>query len=253
MRAAIIGMGVVGKAQAGLFGEHDLVTYDVADGKPYPYRQISGCDFAVICVGTPAREDGSADLGAVIEALRILPSKPVLLRSTVPPGTTDRLQRRYPGHLIAHCPEFLHERDGGAWSASSDVPFIILGGTDEARAFFWPIIAEAKGGILHECDALTAELAKYTANLHWAARVTFVSEMAAICEAAGADWEQVRQAWLADFRLSPDYTSMDGFEPGFGGRCWPKDLSALIAASEHAGHKAQFLQAIAEANARFRP
>ena len=64
MKAAIIGMGVVGKAQARLFAGYDLITYDSAWGSPYPRDAIGGCDFAVITVGTPPREDGSADLTA---------------------------------------------------------------------------------------------------------------------------------------------------------------------------------------------
>jgi UDPglucose 6-dehydrogenase len=76
--------------------------------------------------------------------------------------------------------------------------------------------------------------------------------MAAACAALGADWEQVRQAWLRDERVTPAYTAMDGFPPGFGGRCFPKDLAALIAASSDAGHKAEFLMAVQDANDRFR-
>jgi UDPglucose 6-dehydrogenase len=253
VRVAIVGMGVVGRAQARMFSGHDLVTYDAADGVPYPADRIADCDFAVVCVGTPGRRDGTANLSFLFDALDQLPaSLPVLIRSTVPPGTTGRIRARRTGY-VCHAPEFMHERPGAAWQETTDVPWMLLGGAPLAREFFRPRLEQVFPGTIHGCDAVTAELAKYTANLYWATRVTFVSEMAAICDAAGADWEDVRQAWLQDPRMTPEYTAMAGFGPGFGGRCWPKDLVALIAASENAGYKPGFLEAVRDANARFRP
>ena len=76
--------------------------------------------------------------------------------------------------------------------------------------------------------------------------------MAGIAKAFGVEWESVRQGWLMDPRITPEYTGMAGFPPGFGGRCWPKDLAALIAAAEDAGYDPEFLTAVQEANGRFR-
>ena len=253
MKAAIIGMGVVGKAQARLFAGHDLITYDSAWGSPYPGDEIAGCDFAVVTVGTPAREDGSADLTNVDAALAALPGwLPVLIRSTVPPGTTARLAAARPGP-VCYAPEFIYEGGSGPWRESADVPFMILGGGHLARAFFRDPLGQVFPGEIRETGATVAELAKYAANLHWATRVTLVSELAAIAESFGVDWEAVRAAWLLDARVNPAHTAMAGYGPGFGGRCWPKDLSALIAAADAAGYKAGFLEAVQEANARFRP
>jgi UDPglucose 6-dehydrogenase len=252
MRAAVIGLGVVGRAQARMLAGHDLVGYDIASGGAYPRDLVGACDFAVVAVGTPQARDGSADLSGVRGALAALPGHlPVLLRSTVPPGTTARFQagRRGP---VCHAPEFMHERQGGAWAETTDVPFLILGGTPQAREFFRPVLAGFFPKI-HECDALTAEIVKYVINLHLAARVTFINEMDAICRAFGADWENVRQAWLMDPRITPEYTGgIAEYGPGFGGRCWPKDLSALIAAAKDAGYVPGFLESVREANERFR-
>ena len=251
MRVAIIGMGFIGQAQARMLVGHDLVTYDVAGGGPYPQDRLTICEVAVVCVGTPARADGAANLSFLYDALDRLPaSLPVLIRSTVPPGTTDRIQRQRSGY-VCHAPEFMHERPGGAWAETTDVPFLILGGTTRAREFFRPRLEEFFPWI-HGCDAVTAELVKYTINLYMATRITFVNEMARICETAGGEWETVRQAWLNDPRITPEYTAMAGFAPGFGGRCWPKDLSALITAARAAGYEPGFLQAVQDANERFR-
>jgi UDPglucose 6-dehydrogenase len=253
MRVALIGMGVVGQAQAELFKQFMAVTYDPAVNKAYPKSRIAGCDFAVVSVGTPANLDGSNNLEYVYQAVEALPyNKPVLIRSTITPGTMADLQQRYPERWMAHAPEFLHEREGGQWSKSIDVPFMVLGSDrGDALSFFRNALSKVFPGRFYECSAETSEMAKYVANLHWAVKVTFVNEMARICEQLGADWEQVREAWVMDPRVAESYTRMKGFPPGFGGRCWPKDLSALIAASEEAGYHPDFLISVLTANEGF--
>lgn len=252
MRVAIIGMGVIGQAQADLFAGHDIVAYDPAIRHIYPAGQIAECDFAVICVGTPEREDGHADLSYVEAAAKALPDGvPVVLRSTVPPGTTDGLFKGSE-RFYCHAPEFMGENVLHSWQRSGDVPYMILGGDPEATQFFHERFVKVFHGTIHECSAMESELAKYAANLYWATRVTFVNEFALICKQFGADYERVRAAWLSDPRMTSVYTKRAGYPPGFDGRCWPKDLNALIAASEDAGYRPQFLQAIKASNFRFR-
>ena len=249
---AIIGLGVVGQAQFRMFSKTgaNVFGWDVKlRDEPYPYKRISMADYAVVCVGTPEDVTGRADVSAVFDAIDMIDYKvPVLIRSTVPPGTTDMFSS---GRLIAHAPEFLYEGGTGPWRNSDDVPFLILGGTEAARDFFRPHLAPLFP-VIHECQAVTAELMKYTANVALAAKVTFVNEMAAIAKSFGVSWEDVRAAWLNDPRITPEHTQMKGFEPGFGGRCWPKDLSALIVAAKDIGYDPEFLKAIEAANRRFR-
>lgn len=250
---AIIGLGVIGSAQFGMFSDAGMQVYgyDPRTFPDYPESQIMTADFAVICVGTPEGPDGRADLSAVYESVeKLAPQMPVLVRSTLPPGTTDRLQASRTG-LVAHAPEFMHERKGGEWAKPTDVPFVILGGTEEAHDVFRPHLAGLFPKI-HECPALVAEFTKYVVNCHLATRITFINEMARIAERYGADWEDIRAAWLNDPRITPEYTGMRGFEPGFGGRCWPKDLAAIVMAAEDAGYDPGFLKAVQDANARFR-
>jgi UDPglucose 6-dehydrogenase len=254
MKVGIIGLGVVGHAQAEMFAErgHDLVTYDPAINPDYP-GGMGSVDFAVICVGTPSLEGGRADLRAVYKAVADLPPRiPVALRSTVPPGTTDALFMDDPhARLYAHIPEFMGENTLHSWQRSTDVPYMIIGGDSESALFFRQRFATVYPGIIRTCKTAEAELAKYLANLYWANRVTFVNEFAKICDAFDVDYEHVREAWLTDPRVSEPYTQRAGYPPGFGGRCWPKDLSALIAASQDAGYAPEFLWAIQDANARF--
>lgn len=254
MKIAIIGLGIVGAAQAKLFAQHEQVTYDPKHDKIYPEDRIAQCDYAVVCVGTPPWPDGSANINEVERAIEKLPSHiPVILRSTVPPGTTHHLQAQPPWRMIAHVPEFLHERAGGSWANSSDVPFVLLGVQEKYDGMFFPLLREVyPDSYIHICRPEEAEMAKYALNLYWATRVTFINEMAQIAAKAGISWEPVRQAMLSDKRIGPAYTSMEGFPPGFGGRCWPKDLSALIAFAKDHDYQAEFLKDIEAANERFR-
>jgi UDPglucose 6-dehydrogenase len=128
---------------------------------------------------------------------------------------------------------------------------MIIGGDSKSALFFKQRFATVYPGNIVTCTAIEAELAKYAANLYWANRVTFVNELAKICDAFDVDYENVKDAWLADPRMSEPYTQRAGYPPGFGGRCWPKDLSALIVASADAGYDPEFLRAIDEANERF--
>lgn len=252
MRVGIIGLGVIGVAQAEMFAGHELVTFDPAVDDVYPAEALAACDFAVICVGTPEGPDGHADLSCVEAAAAELPDGlPVMLRSTVPPGTTDRLFGESE-RLYCHAPEFMGENVLHSWQRPGDVPYMILGGSAESTVFFRERFAHVFLGVIHTCSARESELAKYAANLYWAARVTFVNELALVCGRFGVDYENVRAAWLSDPRMTSVYTQRAGYPPGFDGRCWPKDLAALIAASTDEGYDPGFLRSIASANDRFR-
>jgi UDPglucose 6-dehydrogenase len=140
---------------------------------------LSGCDFAIVCVGTPEGPDGHAELAYVENAAADLPhGLPVVLRSTVPPGTTDRL---FGGseRLYCHAPEFMGENVLHSWQRPEDVPYMILGGDAESTVFFREKFARVFPGPIHTCSAKESELAKYAANLYWATRVTFVNELGA--------------------------------------------------------------------------
>lgn len=243
MKITILGQGVVGRAQNAFFAGHQLVTYDPAVNKNYPRTKIAGSDFAVVAVPTDQ----------VVRAVSRLPRKlPVIVRSTVVPGTMAELRELDSDRKLVHIPEFLHEREGGKWSKVEDVPFLIVGGDGPSLWWARNLLTGRFPGKIWECSAAEAEMVKYVANLHWAVKVTFVNEMAELCQLAGVDWENVRDAWVQDTRVDLSYTRMKGFPPGFGGRCWPENLSILIDWAWRLNHAPGFLEDVEKANDRFR-
>ena len=258
MKVAVIGnLGVVGRAIEALFRTRcEVITYDRAGDGDYPSEAIAACDFAVVCVGTPAGGDGACDTSDVFEAVGALPIDRVLLKSTVPPGTTDALIAKT-GKDVCFWPEYVGESPFPSpyWpSGMEDVPFVVVGGRPESRRDFIDLLLPVLGPsrTYFQCTAVEAEVIKYMENAYFATKVTFVNEFRRICDAVGADWHSVREGWLLDPRVDPDHSAVFVDAPGFGGRCLPKDVNAILAAAIKAGYVPEFLQEVLKSNDRFR-
>ena len=257
LRIGIVGLGYVGKSVQDLFeGRADIVAWDIKDEASYPTTSFGACDFAVICVDTPPGKDGAADTRAVEKAVARMPIDRILLKSTVPPGTTDRIAAET-GKSICFWPEYIGEsRYHNPYfpSAIIDVPFAILGGTPSTRQWFidrlLPFLGPTK--TYFQCSAREAELIKYAENAFFAMKITFVNELRRMSEAFGADWHTVREGWLLDPRVGPMHTAAFHDQPGFSGKCLPKDLTAIIAAARGVGYQAALLEAVKERNEFFR-
>lgn len=249
----IVGMGVVGRAAARLFAP-DVATHDIADPDSASRDEINGCDLAFVCVPTPPGADGACDSSAVEEVVDWLAAPRIVIRSTVPPGTTDRLRART-GKAIVFQPEYLGETPAHPCAGAGPPPFIVLGGpiseTSPVADFYKPRVGAATR--FHFCDARTAELAKYMENAFFATKVTFVNEFRRIAAALGVDYNRLREVWLADERISPDHTDAYPDAPGFSGKCLPKDLAAIIACAEAAGAEPALLKAVQKTNRTHRP
>lgn len=253
----IVGLGRVGQSMYELLTGHaDLVTWDREDDGPYPAESLARCDYAVVCVDTPPDGDGSADLSPVDAAIGALPCRRVLLRSTVPPGTTATLCAKT-GKAICFWPEYIGESryfNPFFPSRVDEVPFVILGGASEIRRWFidrlLPILGPTK--VYYQCDAHEAELIKYAENTYFATKITFVNEFRRICESFDADWHVVREGWLLDPRVERMHTAAFGDDPGFSGRCLPKDLRAILAATAERGYLPTLLREVLLANDRLR-
>ena len=256
-RVGIIGLGHVGQSMYDLFSQHTkVVTFDIIDHEDYPATDLEKCDFGVVCVDTPEMQDGACDISKVSEAINRIPIDRILLKSTVPPGTTDRLilaSRKQ----ICFSPEYIGESSyyHPFWADGvKAVPFVILGGEFTIRRWFvdrlLPILGPTK--TYFQCTALEAETIKYMANSYFATKISFVNEFRNICENLGADWHTVREGWLLDPRIEPSHSAVFTEAPGFGGKCLPKDLNAIVHASLKVGYEPKLLIEVLRSNRRFR-
>ncbi len=215
---------------------------------------IAGASVALLCVGTPPREDGHPDLrqmaAAATEVARAASHDVVLVvKSTVPPGTCEALEllaseAADPGVRVTTVsnPEFLRE------SQAVDDFFhpdrVVVGADDDGAGALvaglypsaWPLL---------RCERRSAELVKYAANTFLALKISFANEIAGLCERVGAEATSVLAGVGMDQRIGPSFLAHG---PGFGGSCLVKDVSGLIATSEALGYATPVAQATLEVN-----
>jgi UDPglucose 6-dehydrogenase len=211
-----------------------------------------------ITIGTPARPDGSADLGGIEQAVRQViefcnEPKILILKSTVPVGTADGMQEiidrscPYPMHVVSN-PEFLKEG-----SALDDFlrPDRVIIGTDapvvaeQVRRLYLPFVRNAKPILVMSRRA--AEMSKYAANAYLAMRISFINEIAGLCEAMGVDVNEVRAGIGSDTRIGQHFLYPG---PGYGGSCFPKDVQALRFLAQGQGAATDLLAAVHAVNQR---
>src|SRR5579859_3875968 len=214
---ALIGRGYVGKAHEAFFKDKfDLVFYDPPLGFS-DKGKVNTADLAIICVPTNMRPDGAADLSIVEETLSWLKTPLILIKSTVPPGTTNRLAKKYKlDSRLAFSPEFVGE--GGYpvphWQGvphATDMKLhssFIFGGTKEALDKILPFFNKVRGpfGEYRTTDATTAELVKYMDNCWIATKVTFCNEFYDIAKTYGVSYDELRELWLTDGRVGRSHT-----------------------------------------------
>lgn len=256
-KIAIIGGGVVGKGMANLFSPHfDVRIYDI---KTQPKRKVvMGCDLAIVCVPTDMKEDGSANTAIVEEVISWIDAPLILIKSTVPPTTTDRLSFKY-GKNICFSPEYMGESKYYTpfWKYPdpenvASHSFVIIGGdkASEIANYFMKVMSVDT--VYSLCTSLEAELTKYAENTFFATKVTFCNEFYNICKAYGAEWKKVRENWLLDPRINKNHTLVFEDARGFSGKCFPKDITAIIKASESVGYTPKLLKSVLEVNNEIR-
>ena len=250
--------GLEGLLERGLQAGRLRFTTDVASGVAFGLFQF-------IAVGTPPLENGSADLRHVLSVARSIGRHVsrysiIVIKSTVPAGTADRVRATVEHELRARGvdvefdvianPEFLKE---GAAVADFMKPDRVIIGTDNAqaaetlKALYEPFNRNRDRAIV--MDARSAELTKYAANAMLATRISFMNEMAGIAERVGADIESVRVGIGSDPRIGYRYIYPGC---GYGGSCLPKDVGALVSSSSADGHDLELLPAVQRVNQRQR-
>jgi UDPglucose 6-dehydrogenase len=221
---------------------------------------VKGADAVFIAVGTPARRgDGHADLSYVFAAVRELAHALegptiVITKSTVPVGTGDEISKILAdegapgGTSVASNPEFL--REGAAIADFKHPDRIVVGADDDharevLREIYRPLFLN-KAPILFT-GRRTAELTKYAANAFLAVKITFINEIADLCEVVGADVQEVARGIGLDNRIGPKFLHPG---PGYGGSCFPKDTLALLKTAEKAGVEQRIVSTVVDVNDR---
>jgi UDPglucose 6-dehydrogenase len=219
-------------------------TLDAAD--------LAAARLLFVCVGTPPTYSGDADLSAVWTVVGELPETEeraiLVMKSTVPVGTGEKVRAVLDARGLAHVgyasnPEFLAE--GSAVRDFMHPDRVVVGAFTEADAETVSSLYEPLGAPIVRADVASAEMIKLAANAFLMTRISFINEIANVCEATGADVEQVAKGIGLDHRLGPHFLRAG---IGWGGSCFPKDGVALKQLASNSGYHFQLLNAVIEVN-----
>ncbi|MFY9463307.1 MAG: hypothetical protein WAP52_03940 [Candidatus Sungiibacteriota bacterium] len=241
LKIGIAGLGMVGSPLKRYFEEvkkyergRDLFVYDTDPAKGYG-DDINQAHAIFLCVPTPRLSSGDADTTAIDGVFRMLAGeKIVIIKSTVPPGTTEKFQALYPQHKVLFNPEFLTERR--AWEETLHPDRQLVGSTVQSRPvaaavlFLLPVAPVFSPSPDLMLSATEAEIIKYAANAFLARKVTFANAIFDLADHHRADYERIRAGIAADRRIGPSHLDVrhHGYR-GYGGYCFVKDTDALIA------------------------
>ena len=272
IQIGVIGNGFVGSAVRFGFSpitgcDANVRVYDKDSSKSVDTIEdtVNKSEFIFLSVPTPSNKDGSINLDVVEQALQDISDvnengeNVILLRSTVTPGTTRKLQEKHSNLRIVFNPEFLTERSA-KYDFINQARVIVGGGESDlmnstrkvADLFKWrfgesiPII---------ETDWETAELIKYMCNCFFATKISFLNEMYQVAEKSGVDWEMALDGFVRDGRVGHSHMNIPGPDGkfGFGGSCFPKDVQAIINYGESLDLNMNTLKGVWNTNLEVRP
>jgi UDPglucose 6-dehydrogenase len=280
---AIIGFGYVGKAMHKIFPDawvYDPLFWDEDKRQVTELGRKAIADYnatiatkdginqqarlAIICVPTPMKETDEefleVDTSIVEDSVKWLQSDLIVIKSTVPPGTTDRLVKET-GKKIAFSPEYIGEGKYQItpWKyMSPDDPrtheFMICGGEDSTVEQVLDIFVRRLGPekTYLQMKAAEAEAIKYMENSWGAMKVIFAQEWYEFCKAKGLRWHMVREGWALDNRVEKMHTAVFVDERGFGGKCYPKDVNGIVVEGDKLGSEFSLLKAVLRKNKKIR-
>jgi UDPglucose 6-dehydrogenase len=209
---------------------------------------LQGARLLFVCVDTPPTYSGDADLSRVRAVVQELPDDSdhvLIMKSTVPAGTGESIRRDMPGLSYVSCPEFLKE--GTAVKDFMHPDRVVVGADpgDEAAADAVERLYQPLGGQILRTDVASAEMIKLASNAFLATKISFINEIANVCEEVGADVGQVAQGMGLDQRIGSSFLRAG---IGYGGSCFPKDVSALKMLAGNTGYHFQLLTSVIEVN-----
>ena len=264
MKVGIIGNGFVGSAILHGFILHveDILIYD-KDPKRSTHSMselVHNSGVIFVCVPTPMFESGECDLSiveSVVDELSLyndINQKVIVIKSTVVPGTVESLAEKYVKMNFVFNPEFLTERKARldfintsriVLGSNKPLALDIVEDLYRSRFPYTPVI---------KTDFGTAQLIKYMANCFFATKVSFMNEMYQVCEAIGGDWDKAAEGFITDGRIGNSHIDVPGHDGdmGFGGKCFPKDLNAMIKKAESLGVNPSVMKGAWEKNKEVR-
>ena len=267
MNIGIVGQGYVGTAVKEVFSKHyNVETYDLDKDKcsvDYLEDIVELTELIFVCVPTPMKKDGSCDT-SIVEAVvkdindmvvsRNVSGRIVAIKSTIPPGTTNRLNKECENISVIFNPEFLTEAN--FIDDFKNQNRIIIGGerpsSTKLRQVYSLAFPNAK---IVKTGSITAEMVKYFTNTFLATKVSFANEMKMLCDELKIDYDKVVEYSTYDERLGKSHWAVPGPDGklGFGGSCFPKDLNAILDVCRELGVPAKTLYGVWETNLRVRP
>lgn len=263
-KLGIIGYGIVGQALAYGFSQpeikdkYQIKYYDKYKDTDTLEKVVKSSEFIFICLPTPMKTDESGiDLSIIEQVIKDITKltnntdKIIIIKSTVIPGTTSALEKKYPKSKFAFNPEFLTEAN--YLEDFLDADRTIVGASDDLTsrrviALYRQRFPKMK---LFQTDSTTAEMVKYMANAYLATKVIFANEMYTLCQALGIKYEEVKSMVVADHRIYDSHLDVTT-QKGFGGKCFPKDMVALIGRTKQLGVEPKLLETVWSINKKIR-
>lgn len=263
MKIGLIGKGFVGEAfYEGMKDHFDIAVWDIDEQKRNVdtlVELVHRCSVIFVSVPTPMERSGACDTSIVERVVTDINKiatnqKIVVIRSTVPPGTCEVLDRWPHGVSVVFNPEFLTEANHINDFKNQDR--IVLGGRPEATSLVEEVYEQAFPGVpVVRTDWKTAEMVKYVGNTFLATKVTFANEMKEICDAANINYDHVVKIAMLDKRLGTSHWKVPGPDghKGFGGTCFPKDINAIMVHAKKLGVSVPLLRSVWKKNLELRP
>lgn len=267
-KVGIIGLGYVGKTIQNLLGDYVMEVYDPKSPNEKDinedFTRFRDLDLVVICVPTPISQKDQMSCEAKIvndSCLRLRESDfkgVILIKSTVAPSEIAKFKQKY-GRVV-FSPEFAGE-------SKYYTPFWKYPDPTDIKTHMWQTFGGDRKDtevcvevfkrkmsvdtVYNQTDIVTASLAKYIENAFFATKVIFVNEWYDIAKTYGVDWNELRELWLSDPRINKNHTLVFPKDRGYGGKCFPKDVKAIISDCNKMGYEPKLLRSVHETNNKF--